>query len=300
MKKFLILTGLIFLGSLSFSGCGGGISGQPLTASTANFVLGQMNTSLQTLPTSNTVPSLPITGVSLASRPLNLLALACETITPNPTVDADNDGIAATKKYTYDCTDAVNGANLLTRKGYVEVTDLDETKAGVFGGVKVDFNVPLSQSTESGGSVYNYSYMGQWLYKNVDGNLVSTSNFTGLSKYKAHGLENDYTYTSTWNYKMTPDNGGAPWTSGKIDMNGTYEISGKFARDDGGGNHLQESGAWVISYRSDNLVFNNACAKFFQSGSYIMEDTSNKIEIRYACTTAKLFVNGAESTWWTP
>ena len=301
MNKLNILAVLTFIfGSLSFLGCGGAPSGQPLTAQSANFILGQFNTSLNNLPRSNTVPTLPINGITASS--VSTKATGCDTVTPVPTVDADNDSIAATKKYTYNCNDFVSGEVRQTYKGTVEIKDMDESVKGMFGGIRADFNVPIYNSVEiATGNTYQYSHVGFWEYKNINGSLISTSSYSGKNKYGYNGLMNDYTYTYTWNYKMTPDSSvlANVWNSGKIELSGSYELNGQFIQEVNN-KKFQTSGTWVVRYTSKDLVYDTNCTKWYKSGSYFMEDSGNKMEIRYACTSAKLYVNGVESNWWTP
>jgi len=290
---------MMLLGSSALLSCGG-VPSEPLDATTGAFVLGNFGTSLNTLPTSNTVPALPITGVTTSSIGLKAVS-SCESVTPTTTVDADNDGIAASKKYIYDCTDVVDNGYSYTRKGSVEIKDMDETKVGMFGGLRVDFAVPVFKSIDlSTGNPFEYSYSGFWDYKNSGGSLVSASEFTGSTKYKNNNYENDYQYTSTWNYKLTPTNEATPWNEGSIEIEGSYQLTGNFVYENDQGTHAQREGGWLITYKTKDLVYSNTCAKFYKSGSFVIEDSSNKIEVVYNCSTAKLYVNGSESDWWKP
>lgn len=290
---------MVLLSSSALLSCGG-VPAQPMDATTGPFVLGNFGTSLNNLPTSNTVPALPINGVTTSSIGLKAVS-SCETVTPASTVDADNDGIAAYKKYTYDCTDVIDSGNSYTRKGSVEIKDMDESKAGMMGGLRVDFSVPVFKSTDlSTGNPYEYTYSGYWDYKNSGGALVSDSEYSGSTKYKSNNFENDYKHTSTWKYKLTPASSATPWDAGSLEIEGSFQLSGKFVYEDGQGNHSQREGGWLITYKTKDLTYGTGCTKFYKSGSFVIEDSANKIEIVYNCNSAKLYVNGSESDWWTP
>lgn len=293
---------LIALSSLFFTGCGG-IGSEPINATTGGFVLGNFGSTLvNVLPQSNTVPQLPINGLTTSLLDVSSRSLAsCETVTPASIIDADNDNIAAYKKYSFDCVNSVDNGYSYTRKGTVEIRDKDESVAGMFGGIRVDYNVPTFRSTSlASGTTYEYSYAGFWDYSNQGGSLISNSSYSGSSKYGYNNMENDYSYTASWNYKMTPKSTVSPWDEGSLEIEGSYILSGKFIREDISGNHSQQEGSWTISYKTKDLTFKTGCSKFYQSGSYIMTDSANNMEIVYNCNSAKLYVNGVESNWWQP
>jgi len=87
---------MMLLGSSALLSCGG-VPSEPLDATTGAFVLGNFGTSLNTLPTSNTVPALPITGVTTSSIGLKAVS-SCESVTPTTTVVSCNNVIAAAQE----------------------------------------------------------------------------------------------------------------------------------------------------------------------------------------------------------
>lgn len=284
---------------LTVSGCGGQPA-EPLDANAAGLVLGNMAAAMNMIPTGNNVPAMPVAGVTTNST-VKVSSTGCETITPSSLVDNDHDNIAAYKKYTFDCSSSISAGYSYTQKGTIEIRDKDETKEGMFGGIRVDFDIPVMDSEDlATGQKYHYSHSGYWDYQNVGGSLVSKSSYTGASKYApVNGLENDYSYTADWNYKMTPDDISLPWDSGKVEMDGQFVLSGKFVYEDQTtSTHTQREGGWTIKYYTKDLTFDHSCTKFYKTGSYVMDDGTNKMELVYNCSSVKFYVNGQESDWW--
>lgn len=276
----------------------GGRPAEPINSQTASLVWGSLNgNALGAIPVSNSVPSSPVGGVTTSA--LSMLASDCSTVTPNPLVDADGDSIAKTKKYTFSCENYNSGGTVYTRKGTIEIADQDETVSGMYGGIRVDYDIPVFISEESGNK-YSNSYKGFWDYKKRGDSLVSSSDFTGTVKYKSNSYNNDYTYHYTFDYKMTPHNPLSPWSDATINFEGSFELYGNFALESNNGNLSQYSGSWVVNYKGKDLKLKSGCAKTYDSGSIIIVDGSNSIEIKYSCNTAKLYVNGQESNWWNP
>lgn len=302
MKLKKIAIAGVILGSWTLSSCGGN-GGEPLTAASIATVLGTFSTQFNSLPRSNT--SLPTLPAGAVATPLNLIAVGCETVEPASPTDLDGDNLVTYKKYTYNCVNDDDGTNLSTYKGTTEIRDLDETgpnKMGLFGGLRVDFNIPKYENIEKQtGSKYEYSHVGYWDYKNVDGVLTSDSSYSGKNKYKSANYENDYTYTYTWKYALTPDDVSSPMDSGKLNLKGTFELNGKFVNEVNGV-HKQVEGSWVIEYYTKDLLFqyDGNCSKFYKSGSMFIQDGNGTFEIRYACNTAKFYMNGVESDLWNP
>ena len=303
MRMNILSVGLVCLLATGLASCGGE-SGQPLTAGNANGVLTQLNTVLRQLPRTDSLPALP-TGLSAGTASVGSAALACEKIEPNVREDVDQDGIAKTKKVTFDCSNEVSGGTSYTRKGDYEVTDLDDTVKGILGGMHVVFNLSSFGSKETDGSVGDGSHLGFWKYKgNGSGGMTSTSDYAGRYYYKGSqaNYEYDYKFAYTWDFTMTPDSSAQPWVSGKHNFTGTYSMDGKFMQEGAGNTSVQVKGTWLLKFTSKDLKYKASCSPFYyESGSVMIDDSSGgTIEIRYACATAKLYVNGVESDWWTP
>lgn len=293
-KAILVLTALLVLGS-----CGGN-GGQPLDATSGPLVLAGLTTALNNLPKSNTVPSLPVGGISTSA--VRAMATACEQVAPAVPVDSDADGIAKIKTYTFDCTDSVSGESSFSRKGSVEIQDLDETVAGMIGGIRVDFALEKFDYTDlTTNRSFGFSYNGFWNYLKQGSALVSSSEFKGTVGYEtAASTKNNFSFEYTWDWVMTPDNESTPWTTGKTEFKGTYKMDGQFAIEDSGGHHKQHEGTWVIDYYSKDMTYDSTCAKWYKSGTLNLSDGANKISIEFSCSTAKLYVNGVESDWYEP
>ena len=307
MRMDILKGGLLSLIAAGLASCGGE-AGQPLSATSAATVLGQLNTVLGQLPRSNTAPTLPGNGglTTAATKPgLSTLAASdCETVSPTTPVDADNDSIAATKTGTFNCTDQAGAGNTYTRKGSYTVKDSDETVAGIIGGMTAEFNLTAFDYTTTGGDVSKGSHIGNWSYKgDSSGGLTSTAEYNGLYYFKSTAYEfaTDYNYGYTWTWSMKPDNSGTPWTTGSQTFRGDFTLSGQFAHEGDNNQKIKQNGTFKMSYYSKDIKYDSTCTKWYRSGSIFMDDTNGNIyEIRYSCATAELYVNGVASDWWDP
>lgn len=301
-----MITRLCLILSMPFalSQCGGQ-GGQPLSATSAATVLGNLNTVLGQLPRSTAAPTLPMTGASLAASSVRGFApTSCETVAPTTPVDMDSDQIALSKVSTFNCTSFTSGTDSLTRKGSYTVKDLDDTVFGIPGGLRVDFDVTkYGRIDTTNGDIYDNSYVGFWQYQQSGNTMVSTAEFNGHTFYtnSAQDYENDYDYTYTWNWTHTPDNIGAPFSTGSQDFSGSYKLDGRFMIDNASSGHTKVEGTWYVEYSTKDLKFDTVCTKWYRSGSIFIDDGSGgSFEIRYACATAELYHNGVKSDWWTP
>ncbi len=301
--KFAIRT-LIFVATVAGTSSCGGNGGQPLTATSAATVLGQLSTAvIGNMPKSNAAPTLPMAGATTSSV-IRTSAISCETVSPTPLVDVDADGIAASKVSTFDCSDLTSGGDLLTRKGSFTVADVDDTVAGLAAGLRVDFAMSKYRSeTVATGVVQDFSYNGFWKFTPSSTGLESSADFTGSWYYSSPTIPVvvDFEYQYTWDWAITPDSIGTPFGTGAQEFSGSFRFEGKFYEEGHGGALKQRSGIWNVKYYSQDLLYDTACTKWFKSGSYFVNDgNGSSFEVRYACSTAKLYVNGVESDWWTP
>ncbi len=299
MKVKIIIKAILTVVCLVLLSCGGD-GRKPLDKTSANLVLTQFKTQLAGIPTSNTTPTMAtnISGISLGA--LSTQAASCQTAAPNPAVDADGDGIALTKTYKIDCKDEVSGGSTFTQKGTIVFKDLDDTVKGVYGGMRGDYDLPLFSTKGADGKEFNYSHVGFWEYKNDGGTLNSISEYTGGIKYEEQGIKLNYKFTQKWKYSMIPDNAATPFDKGKMVIAGSFGMSGDFSIEDASGKPSAYNGTWIISYTGVDLVYDRTCTNFYRSGSHVISDNLNKIEIVYACTTSTLYVNGTASDWWRP
>lgn len=307
MTSKLIRVLLVPSAALSMLSCGGN-GGEPLTATNAGFILGELNTIMKSLPRNGGTLNLPSNGISTAAKPSNpsikTILSDCETVTPASPVDADGDGIAAIKTGTFDCNGQPgSGGNTYSRKGSYSVKDQDDSKAWPEAGVDITYNIDKFESETTSGDKFRTSYKGNHSYASNGSTLTSSSDFTGTYYFSSptYNFETDYTYVYTWSWSQTPDNFAAPWTTGKNEFSGTYSLSGKFHAEDASGNHYQHNGTWVIKYYGKNLKYNSACnTAWFESGSMFMEDGNGSVfEFRYNCTSIDLYINGTKSDLFT-
>lgn len=304
--KNKILTGVLVVISVTALARCGGSGGQPLASKNVSTVLGQLNTQLGRLPKSNTAVTLPMSGATTSATSARgfLATTTCESVSPATPVDADADSIALTKTSTFNCTDFTSGGNKYTRVGSYKVQDKNDALAGMVGGIRVEFDLSKYNYTDlSSNAVSSGSYSGYWEYEQNGGKLISTSDFSGHNGYSSptSTVETDYDYTYSWDWVMTPDNSGAPFTTGQQDFEGKFTMSGKFDLEDSHGAHSQGNGTFQIKYYSSNLRYDSGCTKWYKSGSIVIDDyNGSTFEIRYSCSTAKLYVNGKASDLWAP
>ena len=297
MTKNYFLMGALIAMAGGLSSCGGD-GGQPLQGQAVNFVLGNFNTVVVTqLPQSNSVPTLPGNGglitASTGDGIRTMAAGTCETTTPTTTIDADGDQIAKTKASVFNCTDLSNGGTTYTRTGTMTVTDGNDSVAGMIGGMRVDFALDKFNYA-SGTSANEGSFKGYWYYYSDGSSLISKSDFSEYNKYDtttSPDYAQDYTYTYTWDWKHTPNNFNSAWTTGSVAFEGTYTLNGKFTNEVNGV-HSSVTGTFSVKYHTSNLLFDNACAKWFKSGSIWVDDTNgNVFETRYNYASATLYIN---------
>lgn len=299
MRLQTVLHGFLALSCLSVLSCGGD-GRKPLDSTSSKLVLSQLKTQFAAIPKSNTTPTL-VSGLSgVSASALSTQATSCYSVNPNPATDADSDGIAAIKTYTIDCINESMGGVTVTQKGVITYRDLDESVKGVYGGMRGDFSLPLFKVVDpSTGLTFNFTHAGFWEYKNVAGKLVSSSEYTGGLSGEERSLKLDYSYTQKWNYVMTPESSAKAFDRGKMEMSGSFGMTGDFVIEVD--NKFQQyNGTWLIDFTTKDLTYDSTCSLWYKSGSIVISDSANTLEIVYACTTSKLYVNGAESNWWTP
>ncbi len=306
MRANILKVGLLIFIAGGLCRCGGQ-AGQPLTATSASTVVDQLNIILGQLPQSNSAPAMPSgTNLTLAATKPGVSALAtdCETVNPVTPADADTDGIALLKTGTFNCTNQASGSSSYSRSGSYTVRDLDDNKAGVLGGLHVDFNITKFAASAADGSI-DGSYVGYWDYQgDGSGGVTSASEFAGRTYQKALSVdyENDYRYTYTWNWVVTPTNPADTWSTGTQSLKGVYTVDGKIMTGEAVASAKSVTGTWKISYYSKNLTYDQpGCSKYYRSGSIFMDDMNgNLLEIRFLCTSAEFYVNGAKSDWYKP
>ena len=301
-------------------GCGGS-GGMPLTAASAPTVLGQLKGQIfsnftqngVSSPTSNTtLPGTPIdlqshNGPATMSNLRPLAALPCETVTPAVPVDNDGDNIAAEKLVEFDCGGYSDGTYTYTHKGYYKVKDLDDNDpgAGAYAGLTVEFGITKMNFKElATGNEWRYNGLGNWTYKPVGSSLVSTSNYEGHFGFTSTtvDIDIDYDFKYAFDWQMTPANASNPYNAGTQKFSGSYYFSGTFDQEDNNGNHHRGEGTYSVKYYTKNLEYDSVSCNtvWYKSGSIFVDDSNgNLYEIRFACTSASLYVNGAKSDIWT-
>lgn len=308
MIKLFFRSSLVLALAFCVGSCVGGGGGQPLQGAAVGQVMTNFAAVLTKLPRGGGTVTLPIAGATTSAvGDVNASAIDCETITPSPIEDVDADSIAKVKISTFNCSDLTAGGTQYTRRGTMTIRDLDETPVtgvGTYNGMSVEFALDeLKALTIATSDELTETMNGFWRFLRDGNTLTSTAEFNGRYKFSAPAYARfkiDYGFRYTWDWAHTPDNPAAPWATGSEEFEGEYELDGSFVSEENGV-HKQGLGKWVISYYSRNILYDNTCAKWFKSGSIFIEDgNGGTFEIRYACATAKFYINGKESDAYTP
>lgn len=292
---------LMFLGLPLLLSCGGGLSrsGQ-LTAANQQMMASQFVTLLsQTKPSG--APSLPTNGIpsGVTTSSITPMALdSCITVSPTAAVDADADGLAVERTYTFDCSSLNVGADKYSYKGTMKINDYDDTQKWVRGGYKVIFDSVSTYQLATSGYKGSYSHDGYYEAKASGSTYLmkidmSSKITTEASTYPA----TDYTYTSLFNIAMTPESEATPWTKGTISSKGYYKLAGTFLDESPSGGHKATTGSATLEISTTDLIYDSTCTHYYKSGSWFLTDgAGKKLEVRYDCTTYKAYVDGTEIT----
>lgn len=292
--KVYIVYGALLSGLLT--SCGGGLATTgTLSSGSALMIAGGFVQMINNMKP-NAAPTMPSQGLPSGVTTSAISASSatpCVTVNPDPGTDADNDGIAAERHYTFDCDSVISGGDTYTYKGTLDMTDLDDTKKWAAGGYTMSFD---STSTYEGTSgTGTYGHVGTWkAYTSGDG-----IHFDSDYKFKVKGTNEwgtvDYVMYSKWESTLHGVDETQPWDKGTYDFSGYYQFVGTFVDESAHGNHEIKDGTATLNVVGVDLVYDNACTKYYKSGSYKLTDAGgNTFEVRYDCTTAKGYLNGDE------
>lgn len=312
---FRHILNLLFVPLVIFSlnSCGGG---NAITKASAPQVLSSFATVINRLPRGNSKLTIPATisgpsGLGLrAQKSVNAFSsLSCYSASPTVPVDADGDGIPAQQTTTFNCSQFADGASGYTynQQGFFRITDLNDLVAGLNGGYKYEFNMPvwnwkdLNTGINAGGA-----FKGFWSGMGTDKTATFSDDFTGRFfgefDYSSSGLgilKQDFTYSSKSTESFTHDSvlANAAWNTGTMTGSGTFSISGIFLDDGESGTGSTKpslkTGSASISWKSVDLTFDHTCSTWFKSGKFILNDSSGAvIEVRYLCTKVETYYNG--------
>ncbi|MCB0377512.1 MAG: hypothetical protein KDD33_03385 [Bdellovibrionales bacterium] len=291
MKKTIGL--IIFLSSL-LSSCGGAVIG-PTAASGAIT----STTEAQTVKTGFDALLARITPANLQS-PGNIATVpgvttsaispkaasafdACTTITPTTAVDADGDGVAASKKYEYNCIGVAEpGHPAENRLGTITISDDDTVPASQGGAYSFAYDVQFSSSH------YQSTWEGEFSLTRDQGKL------TYGSRFKAFFSESDYagTWESNYTYELNPTDPASPWDAGTAAMSGFYRLqaSGTVSNQ-----HVDYDYTWEMS--SGNLEYEqtgtSGCVNYYKNGYIQFKDAGNNlIRYEFTCSAVSYSLNG--------
>lgn len=301
--KLAILCGIPFvLGS-----CVGG--GGAVTTQSAPQVVTTFKTLITQLPRGNNAGTLPgdlagggVTTSAIESKDIS--RLSCDSVNPASPVDADTDGIALLKEYSFDCTDSISSTNEYTRKGSFKVIDNDDTIPGIKGGYKLEFDIDtwlvkdLTLNLTAGGS-----YKGFWETTGTDTTSNYKSDYSGTYygefDLSSHGLGQvsvDYAFSHVSDVSFTHDTvtPGAQWNTGTMEGTGSYSFSGTFLSESHS-SHSVETGSATMTWKAESVTFDTTCSKWYKSGAFYLTDVAgNVIKTEFNCSEVKVYLNGTE------
>lgn len=215
----------------------------------------------------------------------------CDTISPETPVDADSDGVSATKTVTWACNNVADSGYTLSRNGTYTETDQDDTKA--YGGWKFEYAIEGSHQSGRSNSE-SYKYNGHHTFnKEGDTSWKYTSNFQGESENtSSRAYTAKSKYGSNWNTTVTTDDTASPPTGGSVTFSGFYGHSTETTGTPPDGHYLPHN--YVLSVTSEGLKFQSAsCTNFYKEGSITLTDTAgNVIKYTYTCTAVTVTFNG--------
>lgn len=217
---------------------------------------------------------------------------ACTTTTGS-TTDADGDGIAKGFRSTFDCNNVAmqTGNGTLTRVGYYEEADRDDTKVGWLGGftTKFEFDSAYDFSHEYG----SYVWAGSWDAQTTATSIAMDYGFTisSTNAVRATGTESTIEYQTQWKQAYLFDNATTPWMKGTMSLDGFFRLKGSIDYH----NEVHDV-AVVFKVTTDHLLYDRtACPTgFFKSGSMSYTDGSGNV-LKYSynnCVETETF-NGA-------
>lgn len=307
-KVFKII--FIFISAATLGSCIGGTPSIVTTASAPQIMNSFSSEVLGKLPRGNSAAALPSLGgggISTSAVNAKVAPFSCYSSTPTTPVDADLDGIALLKEYTFDCSDFGSGGFTYNHQGTLKITDKDDSVAGLVGGYRYEFKMPQwYYKNNTSGLSAGGSYSGFWEGSGTATSSIFNSDYTGSTygEYDITGFgKGDYNYifSYTYNTVITHDSvaASANWNTGTINASGTYAWNGKFLSESetSPGNYEFKivDGAASMSWQMSNVVFDHACTIWYKSGKVRLVDVGgNVIETIFACTTAKTYLNGKE------
>lgn len=228
-------------------------------------------TAAQSLSTVATQSDQAILGTFQGSfQPLSLASVqgiqrqaTCSTVTPNPVVDNDGDGIPASETTTYNCSQATDGYDA---SGSISIQDHNDSLK-TSGWEEHINSVSLSMSGFS---------------MTADGDLVLVTTSTPYT------LDANYTFsyssgsasgsmTIDVHPRYTPANLSAPFAAGSFVLNGSISFSD--------GTHT-----YSLHRTSNNLTYDSAkCQDTFTGGTVTYKDgAGNSLEITYSYSSSTM------------
>lgn len=304
LKKLKIIAPLA---ALALTSCGGdtdaltSASGQVSSAealSVLGYTAGGNLASFQALSLNFAAPT-TVDGASGSSPTAANWYDTCSTRTPNPGVDADADGIAKEKTYTYNCNNVVDGTTTYNMVGTEYFLDGDDTKSIELGGYSQGFDFSFSYQTTGTTGVSSNYHKGSRAYTPSSTQLTYNQTYTyDVTDTRATAISAKL--RSSWNAVYTPTNMASPLTGGTASISGFYGLTGTNANSAPAG----WSGTIDVVFQvsSSNLVYDSSCqllAGFaggakFRSGTITMVDgVGNLMVWEFACDSATVKFNGS-------
>lgn len=305
-KVFKIV--ILFISTATLGSCIGGAPSIVTTASAPQIMNSFSSEVLGKLPRGNTAAALPSLGgggISTSAVTAKVAPYSCYSSTPTTPIDADSDGIALLKEYTFDCSDFGNGGFTYNHQGSLKIADKDDAIAGIVGGYRYEFNMPQwYYKNDTTGLTAGGSYSGFWEGSGTSTSSTYSSDYTGstFGEFDITGFgkgEYNYIFSYTYETVITHDvvAANATWNTGTINASGTYAWNGKFLseHETSPGNYKFElvDGAASMTWQMTNVVFDQTCSIWYKSGTVRLVDVGgNVVETIFACTEATTYLNG--------
>ncbi len=241
-------------------------------------------------------PTLPTRGMpsGISTSAIRTLAVpTCVTEAPTPVTDADSDGIALLKEYTYDCQNEVSSTDTYKYKGTTKIEDLDDSKKWSRGGYKITFNSNSEYSRSTGGSG-KFGYAGYWSSTASGASTVYKGDYTAaVIQEDPTYPKQDFSIRGVWNMTITGADENSPWLAGKYSGGGLYELSGTFMYEEAGKHETKTNANVTLEFKALDLEYDSTCTDFYKSGAWVFLDGSgNEYKVVYECTSNKKYLNG--------
>jgi hypothetical protein len=204
-------------------------------------------------------------------------------------VDADGDGIALSKVYTYNCHGVSAGNAILDLVGTESFTDKDDTKSIQLGGYASSFDY-IWNNNRGDGSSEGGTYSGSFDMTPSATKITYTHTYSidFLDTGSVNGAAN-YKQRNIWSASYNAEDMANPTNSGTVEISGYYALKGTNTYQAGWG---EMDVTFEVS--SADLMYQTGCT-YYKSGSlHFVDGSGNRLSWEYGCTGVTIRYNGAQ------